>query len=333
MFKQGFLKWLKHIIKELPLSKTLTKLQCLICESEDVNLLTSKVRFDNKADVYKCSQCNLTFLNQQSFHFPDDFYEKNYHQTYITHIEPDALNPEVYFEKMKKSTKIWADKFREMLKGDETVLDVGCSTGHFIELVKDKTSEIYGHELSKNEIQFCKDKLNLDVSDQPLEERFKDKKFDYITMIFVLEHIADPIKFLNDLKKFLKPDGKFVILVPNIQDALVNFYDIPEFRSFYYCIEHLFYFEPNTIKKLFDIVGLKGAVDVIQEYPITNHINWAYTRGPSDVLASRRGVPNVELTDAVPLEKWEKLWSEFNVMYHDFLKSNGFGDRVWSVVG
>ncbi|GAG50101.1 unnamed protein product, partial [marine sediment metagenome] len=217
---------------------------CPLCEGNNLRLITDKARFGRKADVYKCQDCGLTFLDQNSFDFPEDFYEKEYHQTYITHVEPEALNPQAYYEKMKKATRIWADKFAKMLSGQEVVLDIGCSTGHFIDLVKDKTKKIYGHELNVKETEFCRNVLKLDVSNQPLENRFKEESFDYITMIYVLEHIAKPKEFLRSVKKLLKPDGKLIVLVPNEQDALVNLYDIPQFRSFYYCIEHLFYYNP-----------------------------------------------------------------------------------------
>ncbi len=312
------------------MSKTL---ECPLCESKILLLITTKVRFGNEADVYKCKDCALTFLDQNSFNFPDDFYEKKYHQTYLTHVEPDALNPQVYYEKMKKTTKIWADKFKKMLNGNEIVLDIGCSTGHFIDQVKDKTGEIFGYELNKNEVDFCRNVLGLDVSDQPLNERFDEGTFDYVIMIYVLEHIADPKQFLQSIKKYLKPTGNIIILVPNIQDALVNFYDIPKFRTFYYCIEHLFYYSPTTIKKLFDYIGFKCAIEVIQEYPITNHLNWAYRRAPSDSLASRKGFPDISLNDNTPIEAWIDLWNKFNQIYRTFLKENGYGDRIWCEVG
>lgn len=306
---------------------------CPLCGSRNLDFITGEVRFGNQADIYKCVVCGLTFLDQDSFDFPEGFYEKDYHQTYITHVEPDALNPQAYFNKMRKATGIWADKFRHMLSGQEVVLDVGCSTGHFIDLIKDKTRITYGFDLNRREVDFCKNKLNFNVSDRPLDERFEEGTFDYITMIFVLEHIAQPKEFLSALKKFLKPEGKFVILVPNIQDALVNFYDIPEFRSFYYCIEHVFYYNQDTIRRLFDDVGLEGEIEVIQEYPITNHLNWGYRRAPSDTLASRRGVPDVPLADKVMVDSWEELWNKFNQLYKAFLKANGYGDRVWCTVG
>lgn len=309
------------------------KVVCPLCSSNNLELITDKVRFGYKADVYNCKRCGLTFLDQNSFSFPKDFYMKHYHQTYLTHVEPDALNPQAYYEKMKKSTKIWADKFMDILTGEENVLDLGCSTGHFIDLVKEKTKKIYGYDLNKKEVDFCRKVLKLDVFDEPLEDRFREGTFDYITMIYVLEHIAEPKEFINSVKRFLKPNGKLVILVPNSQDALVNLYDIPEFRSFYYCIEHLFYYNPKTIQRLFNEVGLEGDIEVVQEYPLTNHLNWAYRRAPSDTLASRKGVPDVPLADNRPMDAWNKLWEEFNQLYKVFLKKNGFADRLWCVVG
>lgn len=306
---------------------------CPICSSHNTTLVTQSLRFGKKADIYQCTSCTLVFLDPLSFEFPKDFYEKEYHQTYLTHIEPEALIPYVYFEKMLKTNQLWATMFREMLSGDEIVLDVGCSTGHFIHLVQDKTKKMYGHELSENEVEFCRSVKGFDVSSEPLGERFKEGMFDYITLIFVLEHIEKPKEFLSYLRRFLKPGGKLVILVPNLNDALVVHYDIPEFRNFYYCIEHFFYFTPKTIHRLFAEIGLGGEIRSLQEYPITNHINWAYRKTFSDVLAARKDTPDVPLTSQVSLPAWESLWNQFNQLYVSYLQENGFGDRIWCVVG
>jgi SAM-dependent methyltransferase len=150
-------------------------------------------------------------------------------------------------------------------------------------------------------------------------------------MIYVLEHIGNPREFLSSIKKLLKPDGKLVILVPNIQDALVNLFEIPEFRSFYYCIEHLYYYSNRTLARLLEEEGFDTEVELIQEYPITNHLNWAYRRAPSDTLAARQGVPDLPLAEGTPSEEWEKLWDSFNAQYREFLLKNDYGDRVWAV--
>ena len=151
-------------------------------------------------------------------------------------------------------------------------------------------------------------------------------------MIFVLEHIANPWKFLKYISKFLKHNGKLIILVPNINDALINFYNIPAFKKFYFCIEHLYYYSPKTIKRIFDDVGLKGKIECIQEYPITNHINWAINQRPSDVQKSRENIPDISLTNSKFRKEWENLWKDFSHIYKKFLVKNSFSDRIWCEV-
>jgi 2-polyprenyl-3-methyl-5-hydroxy-6-metoxy-1,4-benzoquinol methylase len=308
-------------------------MQCPICSSNEHILITDRVRFGKKADVLKCRECSLIYLDQNSFSLPADFYEGEYHQTYLTHVEPSSLDPRAYYEKMLSATKPWADRINGLLTGKEVVLDFGCSTGHLMTLIKDKAKEVFGFEINKKEIEFCREALDLDVSGESLRACYGDETFDYITMIFVLEHIAQPVDLLISLKKYLKPDGKFIILVPNINDPLLNFYDIPEFTSFYYCVEHLFYYSPLTIKKFFDLTDLSGKIETIQEYPITNHLNWGYRRKPTDVIASRRSIPDIPLKGLDTIREWEKFWRDTDLRYKSFLQRQGFGDRIWCVVG
>ena len=306
---------------------------CPLCESRKTTIVADRVRFDHEAHVRRCGECSLVFLDQDSFEFPADFYEHSYHQTYLTHVDPATVDPARYFEKMSIASKPWIERIRGLLTGAEAVLDVGCSTGHVLAGIRDAARSVSGHELSRKEVAYCRDVLQLDVADSPLEQRFAPGTFDYILLIFVLEHIGRPVEFLNDLKRYLKPDGKFVIVVPNVTDPLLGFYRIPEFGRFYFCIEHLFYYSPKTIGELFTRAALFGSIETVQEYPITNHLNWGYRQKPSETLASRRMVPDIALADESKLGAWERFWAEVNESYRQLLKREGHGDRVWSVVG
>ena len=284
-----------------------------------------------QADVYQCSQCKLVFLDQESFSYPDDFYQNQYHQTYLTHIDPDMLDPEKHFSKMQKATAMWIDRVRGLLTGNEVLLDVGCSTGHLLAGVRDHTRSVYGQELNRKEIDFCQNKLGLEVSDAPLTERFEENSLDVITLIFVLEHIGNPVQFLADLHRCLKPGGKLIIVVPNVMDPLLSLYDIPQFGEFYYCIEHLFYYSPDTLKILLDRTGFDGEPIGVQEYPVSNHLNWAYRQQPSETLNARRMGPDLSLQDDEVTTEWEALWENVDGLYRKFLAGAGYYDRVWCV--
>jgi 2-polyprenyl-3-methyl-5-hydroxy-6-metoxy-1,4-benzoquinol methylase len=308
-------------------------IECPLCKQKNTKFITRNLRFKKNADIYECLQCELVFLDQNSFKLPVGFYENEYHQSYLTHVEPDALNPQVYYEKMLKVSAPWANRFIKMLSGGETVLDMGCSTGHFMKMIEGKAGKVCGHDLNIKEVKYCRDELDLDVSSQPLEERFEKGTFDFITLVFVLEHIGNPVAFLRYLKPFLKPKGKILIVVPSITDPLVSFYEIPEFRSFYYCIEHLFYYNKKSISLLFDKSGLSGSVELAQEYPLTNHLNWAYRKRPSDSLAARKYVPDVSVEADIKSDSWEELWRGMDDVYRKFLVNNGYADRLWCLVG
>jgi SAM-dependent methyltransferase len=305
---------------------------CPICTSSDTVLVADKVRFDLSARVMRCGQCTQVFLDQGSFQFKPDFYESEYHQTYLTHVDPDTLDPQKYFEKMAIASRPWIERIRSLLSGSEQVLDVGCSTGHVLAGVRDKARAVYGHELNRKEVAFCRERLGLDVASVPLHERFTPASFDLITLVFVLEHIGEPIQFLNYLKGFLRPGGRFVIVVPNVEDPLLSLYDLPAFPGFYYCIEHLYYYSPRTLAAVLERAGLKGTIEPVQEYPLANHLSWTLRQRPSETLSARRLVPGGVLKSAAAGAQWEVMWASFDAAYRDFLKRFGFSDRVWAIV-
>ena len=304
---------------------------CPLCASTAVTFITNQLRFDQQADVLKCSQCSLVYIDQNSFQFPSDFYETQYHQTYLTHVDPEILDPEKYYKKMQKASAIWTSKIKEMLSGTESVLDVGCSTGHLLTGIKDSAAKIFGHELNRKEVEFCQQKLGLDVDDKPLAERFLPESFDLITLVFVLEHIGKPVEFLRELKKYLKPNGKLVIVVPNIQDPLVSFYNIENFKNFYFCIEHLFYYSSETLAETLLQAGYSSTPACLQEYPITNHLNWIYCQKPRDTLSARSSVPDVSVMDINLQNKLGLFWQKTNQEYQEILVNNGYGDRLFCV--
>lgn len=308
-------------------------IQCPLCKGHETSLITSSLRFEHTADVRRCDDCSLVFLDQASFRFPENFYETEYHQTYLTHVDPEMLDPAKHFAKMQSASKPWIDRVLGMLTGTETVLDVGCSTGHLLMGIRDRAAKVCGHELSRKEVAFCRDTLGLDVADIPLHDRFLPESFDLITLIFVLEHIGDPVPFLTELKRYLKPGGRLVIVVPNIQDPLLAFYRIPKFAEFYYCIEHLYYYSPVTLKRMLQQAGFDGEPEAVQEYPITNHLNWAYRQRPAETLAARRLVPDVEICNEALSPAWEGYWLEMDRHYREFMIRTGFSDRVWCVAG
>jgi len=131
-------------------------------------------------------------------------------------------------------------KFKKYLKGN--ILEVGCGIGNFT-----TTLSKYGKVTAIDIDQSLIDKLNKENHPRikagygDIEKSkyfFKDKSFDIIVCINVLEHVKDDEKALQNMYRLLKKGGKLILLVP-IHDFLYGEIDkaINHFRR--YNPEHL----------------------------------------------------------------------------------------------
>lgn len=107
----------------------------------------------------------------------------------------------------------------------ERLLDVGCGGGHLGVVIKERVSEYYGVDISPVLLNQANSNLtrlggNIKVSltqcdfDQRLP--FEDGFFDAISCIAVLEHVMNPPELVNEIHRVLRPDGFFVVQVPNV---------------------------------------------------------------------------------------------------------------------
>lgn len=104
-----------------------------------------------------------------------------------------------------------------------TMLEIGAGEGNTLLYAKENNyaKKIYGIELfeiknsNQNNDQF-EEFLIANIETTKLH--FDELMFDVILLGDVLEHLVDPYTTLNDLKKFLKPNGVIVASIPNIRE-------------------------------------------------------------------------------------------------------------------
>ncbi|MBR6665224.1 MAG: class I SAM-dependent methyltransferase [Lachnospiraceae bacterium] len=111
-------------------------------------------------------------------------------------------------------------------KEDASVLEIGCGMGAITGLLCDRCAHVTAVELSKRRatgtLLRCREKDNLEIIVGNLNDIEFAEKFDYITLIGVLEyqgsytHSKNPyLDFLKKVKELLKPDGKLLIAIEN----------------------------------------------------------------------------------------------------------------------
>ena len=102
---------------------------------------------------------------------------------------------------------------------DKTILDAGCGTGKFLNILETNGKEYFGIDLSKDQLEKAKIKskkensvfIESNLSDIKLE----DNKFDLIVSSWVLGTITDineRSKCLSELKRVLKPGGTIILI-------------------------------------------------------------------------------------------------------------------------
>ncbi len=109
---------------------------------------------------------------------------------------------------------------------DSSILEIGCGMGSITNMLCDKCQDVTAVELSKRRatatLLRCREKENLEIIVGNLNDIQFDKKFDYITLIGVLEYQGtytdtdNPyLDFLKEIRKLLKPGGKLLIGIEN----------------------------------------------------------------------------------------------------------------------
>lgn len=267
-------------------------MKCLLCNKTLKYTITNKLRSGESRKVYYCEECDIGILDNKDIDLKG-FYEHKYRKKY-TPILNQPSTPEELFNIYEKYQQDRINLIGPHLKSDMTLLEIGCSAGQFLYHVKPLVKEIYGYELDKNCFKYAKKKTGC------IKHTFKNENFDVICLFQTLEHIQNPIRYLGMLSAFLKPNGIIYIEVPNIHDALISAYNLPNHYSFYFHKAHLWYFSKKSLLSITHKFGFKGDIFFTQDYNILNHFNWILADAPQKSCNSGLSIPRLPLRSSTP---------------------------------
>ena len=130
-----------------------------------------------------------------------DLYSEFGHNFWYIKARQDLLS------KLIKKTSIKNNK-------NAVILDAGCGAG-FNYPALNKFGDVYNLDLSNDALKICKKrKLKHIYKSDICHTSFKDKKFDLICSIELLEHIPKEEAFTNEIYRILKKDGYLILTVP-----------------------------------------------------------------------------------------------------------------------
>lgn len=94
-------------------------------------------------------------------------------------------------------------------------LDIGCGTGKALGMIDKNVFKVYGIEVSQSSIKRCRQKgIDCRLYNGKIIP-YKNNFFDVAGSFNVLEHVDNPVIFLNESIRIVKKNGIIIIVCPN----------------------------------------------------------------------------------------------------------------------
>lgn len=222
---------------------------CPVCGQGGVReWLRAPDRLHGRHEQYtllRCPACSLVWLSQPPK--PAEMH-RHYTDAYDRLISAAGEN----------SPGRWRDRNTALApyKQSGALLDLGCSSGAFLQSLYGRGWDLAGIEISSESAKRAQAKTGAkvfvgDVLDAP----FPSESFDVITCFDVFEHLYEPRRVIAKVAEWLKPGGIFYVLVPNVDSA-----EGRVFGTYWHGLElprHLFHYSPASLKFLAESAGLR----------------------------------------------------------------------------
>lgn len=220
-------------------------------------------RFHYKT-YFRCRSCGIIYF--QGFKHIQEKYDKNYFV-----YEYKKQYGRTYLEDFN-TIKEFAHKRLAFIKkitgGKKSLLDIGCAYGPFLAAAKEEGFAAEGMDISPDASTYVNKELNINCRCMDFSgitgKQTGNKKYDIITMWFVLEHFHETDRVLKKVNKYMKMGGIFAFSTPNIsgisykKNKKTYLENNPE--------DHYTLWNPVTAGKVLKLYGFK-----IEKIRITGH--------------------------------------------------------------
>ncbi|MBN1274043.1 MAG: class I SAM-dependent methyltransferase [Candidatus Aminicenantes bacterium] len=221
-------------------------LPCDLCGVDKTRHITEA----NGFDLVRCRNCGFVYVDPRPTREAlRDFYEE-------------------YFVEGEENISAWRREFQSLYREIRErinrsygkkgkILDVGCSFGFFLDVMKEDGWDIYGLDYSRIAVDYAVDTMGFPhVLRGGIEDGlFADETFDVVTSFYVLEHVLEPTDMLQYVFRVLKKGGLAVNRVPFTR-PLIPFFrllGLPVFEA----PMHLNDFSPRTMPLFLEKAGFK----------------------------------------------------------------------------
>jgi 2-polyprenyl-3-methyl-5-hydroxy-6-metoxy-1,4-benzoquinol methylase/uncharacterized coiled-coil DUF342 family protein len=221
----------------------------------------------NFSDDYSvCAKCGTLVaqagLSSEQIQVQDDnhdFYGKEY---WLSHQTQDYGFPDIYQrsrQDLPERCLHWLQILLTYRLPPARILELGCAHGGFVALMRWAGFDAMGLELSPWVVDFARQTFDIPVLLGMVEEQqLEPGSLDAIALYDVLEHMPDPVATMRHCAQLLKPDGIFIVQMPDykgdkLYSEMVEQHDhfLEQMKS----IEHLHLFTRRAAQEFFERLG------------------------------------------------------------------------------
>ncbi len=150
-----------------------------------------------------------------------------------------------------------------------SVLDVGCSIGYWLDFLGRKGLVCTGVEPDRSCRDFGRTVFALNIHETLQECR---GKYDLISLSDVLEHIRNPLEFLQKISDLASPGALYFIQLPNCGSDMAR--RLGKNWPWWSVPDHLWHFSPAGLEVLLSKAGLKSVSSRTCDtmYDIVEHV-------------------------------------------------------------
>lgn len=223
---------------------------CNLCNSDNYK----RLYHIQGVNIVQCNNCGLIYVNPRP---SEDELGQLYTKAYYT--SQTATGYHDYLESGGTIMNSYRPRLEtiEKYKRSGRLLEIGCASGFFLELARERGWQTQGVDISLYATTYARKVLGIDCFTGTLQSaNFQKEYFDVVAMWDTLMHLPDPVGTLVEVNRILRQGGVLAMDALNMTCLNVKLFG-KHWSVLQKTQEHLYYFSANTIRKLLDKTGFE----------------------------------------------------------------------------
>jgi SAM-dependent methyltransferase len=252
--------------------------RCLLCGGGESDPFYDRGAPDHRPVFNRiCRSCGLVFQHPR----PDFEALGTYYRRYLADTQPERAGVTAGLEDhVLAIARLRLSFLRESLRPGDRVLDVGCSFGGLLKVLRDESGiplELTGVNPEPEVAAFGRREYGLTILEGMFEEvPLPAASFDLVILDNVLEHVADPAGAVARIHALLAPGGRLFVATNDVAQP----HGYPWMGFF---PDHVATFSPATLRLLLERGGF-----TLERSDLGGHVTWEGYRYPYQYALGRK---------------------------------------------